>query len=139
MYSDVLAQAHRVVVVGATADPDRYGFEVLTAFCQAGYDVVAVNPRYDLIDVLPCYRLPCYPSLDQVPGHADLAVLVLSPANALEVLPQLPAAGIATVWLPPGTASDETRAKADALGLTTIADVCPVGILSGSTPLGGIQ
>lgn len=133
MYADVLAKAYRVAVVGASPNPERYGFDVLTAFCRAGYEVVAVNPRYELIDVLPCHRLPCYPSLEKVPVPVDVAVLVLPPAHASGVLSEVVAAGIDTVWLPPGTATRQTRRKAEDLGLTTVTDLCPVGILSGST------
>lgn len=121
---DVLTTCHRVAVVGASPDRARYAHEVLEAFHAARYDVVAVNPKYDRID-----ERPCYPSLGKVPAGADLAVLVLSPDNAQRLLPDVPAAGIATVWLPPGTASEATVQSARDLGLTVIDDVCPVATL----------
>jgi predicted CoA-binding protein len=129
--TDVLATCRRVVVVGASPDQARYGHEVLEAFHAAGHDVVAVNPKYDRID-----ERPCYASLRTVPGRADVAVLVLSPDNAQRLLPDVHAAGIATVWLPPGTASEATVQAARALGLAVIDDVCPVATLRrGKRPL----
>lgn len=121
---DVLDTCRRVVVVGASPDPARYGHEVLEAFHAAGYDVVAVNPKYDHVD-----ERPCYPSLCGVPSRADVAVLVLSPDNAQRLLPDVLAAGINTVWLPPGTATDDTVHAAHTLGLAVVEDICPAATL----------
>jgi hypothetical protein len=122
--NDVLNTCRRVVVVGASPDPKRYGHEVLEAFHAAGYDVAAVNPKYESIA-----GLPCFPSLSAVPAGTDVAVLVLSPENAARLIPDVGAAGIKIVWLPPGTACDATVSAARAATLTVVDDICPVATL----------
>jgi len=131
---EVLNRSRRVLVAGASPDPARYGHEVLEAFHGAGFDAAAVNPKYEAIA-----GRPCYPSLAAVPGGADLAVLVVSPVNAQRLLPDVRAAGIGTVWLPPGTADEATVEAARALGLIVVDDVCPVATLLqvGRGPAGG--
>lgn len=65
-----------VVVVGASADPRKRGFQVLRALEDAGFggDVHAVNPKGGEI-----LGRPVHPSLDDVLGAPDLA-LVCTPA-----------------------------------------------------------
>jgi acyl-CoA synthetase (NDP forming) len=80
-----------VAVVGASARPGSFGQQLLAQLLQGGYRgaVHPVNPRYR--EVL---GLPCHPSLAEVPGPVDLAVLAV-PNAALEA--QLRAAAAAGV------------------------------------------
>lgn len=63
-----------VAVIGASADPVKLGFAVLDNMTRYGYPgrVYAINPKGS--SILGC---PTYPSVLDVPGEIDLAVIVI--------------------------------------------------------------
>ncbi len=62
-----------VAVVGASSNPEKLGGVILRQLAS-GFkgEVYAVNPRYDRIDGIPCYR-----SVGDIPGRVDLAVIAV--------------------------------------------------------------
>ncbi|MFN3285564.1 MAG: acetate--CoA ligase family protein [bacterium] len=77
-----------VAVVGASAEPGGPGHQVVAQLQRTHYagGIYPVNPR--ATEVL---GLPCYPSVLQVPGPVDLAVVVVPAAACLVVAAQLAA------------------------------------------------
>lgn len=130
----VLETATTIAVVGASPDPGRYGHEVQAALEAAGCAVRLVNPKYTVIG-----DRPCHPSLRDIRERIDLAVLVLSPANAVRALDDVVRSGVPTVWLPPGTATDELSAAARSRGLDVVEEVSPVALLRGSRHVSGTR
>ncbi len=63
-----------VAVVGASRDPEKLGHGILSNILASGYkgNVYPVNPKTD--EVL---GLPSYPSVKEIPGSLDLAVIVI--------------------------------------------------------------
>ncbi len=71
--------ARKVAVVGASADPTKFGAVLLHSLISGGFsgDIYPVNPKADYID-----GLKCYPSVSDIPGSLDLVVIVV-PAPAV--------------------------------------------------------
>ena len=86
-----LLEPQSVAVVGASARPGSFGDQLVAQLLGGGYRgaVHLVNPRYREVA-----GRPCHPSLDDLPGPVDLAVLAV-PNAALEA--QLQAAAAAGV------------------------------------------
>jgi acetate---CoA ligase (ADP-forming) len=86
-----LLEPRSVAVVGASARPGSFGYQLVTQLLAGGYRgaVHLVNPRYREVA-----GRPCHPSLEDLPGPVDLAVLAV-PNAALEA--QLRAAAAAGV------------------------------------------
>ncbi len=63
-----------VAVIGASRDPEKLGFSVLNNIIQAGFPgkIYPINPKSDEI-----LGLKAYPSVTDVPGKIDLAVIVI--------------------------------------------------------------
>lgn len=63
-----------VAIVGASNDPNKLGYAVLDNMTRYGYPgrVYPINPKGGLI-----LGLPTYPSVADVPGEIDLAVIVI--------------------------------------------------------------
>ncbi len=63
-----------VAVIGASRDPEKLGHGILSNILASGYkgNVYPVNPKTD--EVL---GLPSYPSVKDIPGKLDLAVIVI--------------------------------------------------------------
>ena len=76
---EMFTNPNGVAVVGASASPDKLGFAVLNNIIQYGYEgsIYPINPKASEI-----LGLPAYPSLTEVPGQVDMAV-ILVPAKAV--------------------------------------------------------
>jgi acyl-CoA synthetase (NDP forming) len=71
---EAMLRARSVAVVGASERADAFGSVVLRQIVEAGYagTVSPVNPRYALIDGLPCYA-----SVAAIPHPVDCAILAI--------------------------------------------------------------
>lgn len=122
--AQILGTRKAYALIGASADREKYGFELLATLRNAGYTVYPVNPRYETID-----GLACYPSLAALPERPDVAISALAPRNTERVVAQVAEQEIPVLWFPPNCGSDGAVAEAERLGLTVIHDICPIGQL----------
>ncbi|MFA9262445.1 MAG: CoA-binding protein, partial [Undibacterium sp.] len=63
-----------VAVIGASTTPGSVGNDVAKNLVKSDYtgEVFLINPKTDtLLD------RPCYPSLDAIPGKAELAIIIV--------------------------------------------------------------
>ena len=119
----------RLAVVGASDARDSFGRSVYEALRDHGVDVVAVHSGGGTVsgDV-------CHPSLLDVPGQVDGAIVMVSAPASVEVVRQIAARGIARVWLfkgagGTGASSSEAVALAEELGLEVVPGACPLMFL----------
>lgn len=68
-----------IAVIGASADASRIGGQPIRALLSAGYAgrIYPVNPKYEEVA-----GLKCYPSIEQIDGPCDIALIAL-PAAAV--------------------------------------------------------
>jgi acyl-CoA synthetase (NDP forming) len=80
-----------VAVIGASRDPRSIGFRLLDALLAGGFQgpVFPVNPHAPAI-----HALRTYPSVADVPGPVDLAVIAVPPAAVLGVVDECAASGV---------------------------------------------
>ena len=102
-------------VVGASRDPEKYGYKVYKSLKRAGYTVYAVNPNADTLD-----GDPVYPLLDNVPEKIDCVVTVVPPEVTQEIMPQAGHLGIPYCWMQPGSESEAAVKEAVGLGMVTV-------------------
>ena len=71
---DMFSNPRAVAVIGASRDPSKLGYAILSNIIQYGFsgDVYPINPKADEI-----LGLACYPSVLDVEGSIDLAVVVV--------------------------------------------------------------
>ncbi len=89
-------------VVGATENKDKWGWKILKSLKDAGLEVFPVNPKYDEIDGMACYK-----DLDSIPKIPSMVITVVPPKVTLEVLTKCSELGIKQVWMQPGSESEE--------------------------------
>ena len=70
-------------VVGASRDPERYGYKIFRTLLDAGYRVYPVNPSADEIA-----GQRAYPSLAALPEKPDVVDTVVPPAVTLTIAPR---------------------------------------------------
>jgi acetyltransferase len=80
-----------VAVVGATDSPDRVGYNLLESILYGGFKgrVFPVHPRLETLQ-----GLKVYPSLEDVPGPVDVAVVALNQFATVETIAQCGRLGI---------------------------------------------
>jgi acetyl coenzyme A synthetase (ADP forming)-like protein len=84
-------QPSGVALIGASRDPAKLGYAVLRNLLQHGYTgpVYPVNPKADEI-----LGARCYPSILDVPGPVELAVIIAPAAATPDIMEQVGQRGI---------------------------------------------
>ncbi len=80
---DAVFRPRSIAMIGASASPHQLNGMPLGILRKHGFvgEIFLVNPKYDSIDGLPCYR-----RVDDVPGEFDLAFCMLPAAGVPDVL-----------------------------------------------------
>ena len=106
----------RVMVIGASSDPSKYGHRAVQAYVRQGHDVLPVNPAATEIAGMRAYA-----NVSEPPGPIDRATVYLPPDVGLRVLPELAARGdVKELWINPGAESEALIAEARRLGFEPI-------------------
>lgn len=107
------------VVVGVTANKDRYGYKIWKTLKEHEYLTYGVNPNYDDIEGEKIYH-----TLKDLPEKVDVLDMVVAPKIAIKALEEAKELGIEYIFFQPGTYDDEVVAKAEELELKYLLDDC---------------
>ena len=99
------------VILGASADRNKFGNKSVRAHAHAGYEVYPVNPKSEEIEGLTAYK-----SIADV----DRVSVYLPPAIGMQMIEEIAALTVGEVWFNPGSESPELLAHAQALGLNVV-------------------
>ncbi len=106
-------------IVGASNNPEKYGYKVLMDLYGAGYKVVPINPKGGEIANLKVYK-----NLQEYAEKIDVAVFIVPPEIAESILPQVIVKGIKRVWFQPGSESQNSIKYCQENNLECIANAC---------------
>ena len=107
------------VVVGVTANKDKYGYKIWKTLKQHDYNTFGVNPNYDEIEGEKFYH-----SLNDLPEKVQVLDMVVPPKIAIKTLEEAKESGIEYIFFQPGTYNKEVVAKAEELELKYLLDDC---------------
>lgn len=87
-----LVEPHSVAIIGASANPDKRGFQIIKALKNAGYAhaIFPVNPRGGTILDLPVVR-----NIGYLPENVDVAVIVRPAEEVADILIECGKRGVA--------------------------------------------
>ena len=123
-YSELFDQIHTVAVVGYSDNPQRAGHYVPKYLAQRGYQIIAINPRFEgSVD-----GFACYPSLSDIPAGTPIDVVdvfrapefvaaLVDEAALLRPIPRY-------FWMQPGAENPEAASKAIEAGMVPISNEC---------------
>jgi len=110
----------KIAVVGATTNPEKYGYKIVKHLAAKGYEVYPINPKYQDIDGIKCYK-----SVSDLPSDVELIVFVVPPEAGIEIAKEAVARGFKRLWFQPDTDSPEIRDYVNSLeGVEASFDVC---------------
>lgn len=92
---------YNYAVIGASANPEKYGFKVLKDLLDGGYKVIPINPKGGEI-----LGIKVFTNIDEVTEKIDVAIMIVPPEIGLKILPQLKEQGINKVWFQPGSENE---------------------------------
>ncbi|MBO5910923.1 MAG: CoA-binding protein [Elusimicrobiaceae bacterium] len=108
-------QNKTIAVFGASQDTSKYGFKILNTLLQKGYRAVGINPKGGEIN-----GHAFYPSLVDVPGPVDVAIMVIPPAALLGAVEACKHKGVKEIWFQPGAQEDNAFVMATAAGIKAV-------------------
>lgn len=108
-----------IAIVGASNNPDKYGYKVLADLQSAGWHLIPINPKAESI-----LGLQAYPSILQVTEKIDAVVFVTKPEVTEQVLLEVKQLGIKDVWFQQGASSETVIAFCQANSINYINDAC---------------
>ena len=106
-------------VVGASRDPQKYGFQVYRDLKNAGYEVYPVNPNADEIS-----GDKCYVSLENLPINPDIVDVVVPPRVTERIVETCKKLGITKVWMQPGSESENAVKLCEDSKIEVVYGVC---------------
>lgn len=116
----ILRAATSIAIVGASANPARASYFVGTYLQQSSnYRLYFVNPNADEI-----LGEKAYPDLASLPEVPDIAVVFRKSSDIPQVVDDVVAAGIETIWVQLGIWNEEAAYDGEAKGLTVVMDRC---------------
>jgi acetyltransferase len=94
MSFDALLRPRAVAVIGASTNPQKVGHAVLENLVHGGFEggIYPINPRAERI-----LDIQCFPSIKDVPGDVDLAIIITKRDIVLPVLKECGGKGVKAV------------------------------------------
>ncbi len=112
-----VSKHYHYAVVGASANPEKFGNIIFFDLKNAGFMVTPVNPRLrELGGVKAVSRLQ-----DMMP-KPEVAIVVVPPDVGMKVIDDAVEAGVKKLWFQPGAESPELQKKTADAGLDAITD-----------------
>jgi len=106
-----------VVVLGATDHKNRYSNRAIKLLKKKGHTVLPVNPLYDKVDEIHCYK-----SLSDIDLKIDTITLYVNPDRAAEYADAIISAKPERVIFNPGTENSLLDKRFTEAGINVIHD-----------------
>ena len=119
-----MKESERVVVMGASPKPNRYSFKAIQMLQHHGHQPVPVNPAYDEVLGLKCYR-----RIGDVPPPIDTVTVYLGQARSNSLIDEIMGAGPRRIILNPG-AENQQLAEAAAKKGVEVVEGCTLVMLT---------
>ncbi|MBO7190595.1 MAG: CoA-binding protein [Elusimicrobiaceae bacterium] len=108
-------QDKKIAVFGASEDPSKYGYKILTELSANGIDVYGINPKGGHIKGHTFFAC-----LADIPVQIDAAIMVVPPAALAGAVAQCIKSGVREIWFQPGARSESAYQAAQAAGINAV-------------------
>lgn len=114
---ELLVNHDNYAVIGINTNPEKFAYKIYKLLKAKEKAVFGIHPTLEDVE-----GDKVYPNIESLPIKPDIVVFVVSPKYGMDYLEPIANQGIETIWLQPGTISDELVAKATELGLNVVED-----------------
>lgn len=119
---EVLRDARRIAVVGASPDPSRPSHDVLRYLLRAGYECVPIHSNAQEVLGIPAFRTLA--EAVEAGGPVDIVDVFRRPESCPAHAEEAVAVGARCLWLQLGVVNWEAARIAAAGGLSVVMDRC---------------
>ena len=116
---DILTRYRRIAMVGVSGNPTRASYRALVHMKSKGYTVYPVNPSYDEILGLKCYK-----SLLEIGKPVDIVDIFRRGDIIVPLVSEAREIGAKVFWMQIGVMNDEAATKAAEAGMEVVMDRC---------------
>lgn len=106
-------------VVGASSNPEKYGYKVLNDLLAGGYKAIPVNPKRGEI-----LGQAVFASLSEIIPKPDVVIFIVPPEIAVSILKEAKTLGITKFWFQPGSESLEAEKYCQENKLEAVFNAC---------------
>jgi predicted CoA-binding protein len=117
--ADILNKYRNVAIVGASPDPERPSYRVVSYLMKHGYHVMPVNPN-----VQQMFGKTSYPDLKSIPDKVEVVDIFRRSEDVMPIVDEAIKIGAKVVWMQEGVVNEEAAAKAGDAGLLVVLDKC---------------
>ena len=122
-----MKKSERVAVMGASPKANRYAFKAIQMLKHHGHDPVPVNPAYDEILGLKCYR-----RIADVAQPIDTVTVYLGAARSNLLIDEIVNSGPRRIILNPGAENDTLTRTANARSIEVVEGCTLVMLTTGT-------
>jgi len=120
LVDEFLNRSFSVAVVGASTNPEKWGYKLYKFFKEAGFrKVYAVNPNAERID-----GDRVYPSVSSLPEVPDVVDIVVRPEISEKVVEECIKIGVKRIWFQPGSDSEKAIDLCRRAGIKFVHGAC---------------
>ncbi len=119
---DFLNKNNTIALVGASNNPEKYGYKIFKDLTEFGYKVIPINPKEETIQQVRAYR--SLTAVLQDNQHIDVVNFVVPPAVTLQVLEECLLLDLMAVWFQPGSSDDSVLKFCELQHFQYVHDVC---------------
>lgn len=116
--ASLLRNARTIAVYGLSTDPTKDSHRVAAYLQRAGYTIIPIHPKAREI-----LGIPCHASLEGAP-RADIVDCFRPSEELSAIVDEAIAAKAGAVWFQLGLMDADAARRAEAAGLTVVADRC---------------
>jgi predicted CoA-binding protein len=102
-------------VVGASDNPEKFGYKVYKTYLRHGMKAYPVNTRLKEIEGQPVYQ-----NLSSLPEKVEAISVITPPTVTDQVVDDAIASGVKHIWMQPGAESASAIEKAEKAGINVI-------------------
>ncbi|HOS97414.1 MAG TPA: CoA-binding protein [Deltaproteobacteria bacterium] len=107
--------SQRVVVLGASENPERYSHKAVLLLIEHGHCVIPVSPNLKSVT-----GIPALPDLDCVEGHVDTVTVYVSPEKSSPLADSIISLHPDRVIFNPGAENPTLRDRLNGNGIATV-------------------
>ncbi len=100
MMNNFTNKTHTYAIVGASNNPEKYGYKVTKHLKESGHNVIPINPKEQKIQGIKACK-----TLNDCNTKIDTVIFIVPPAVTEQVLKDMPKQ-IKKVWMQPGSESE---------------------------------